>query len=192
MPKKPIVLIIEDDPFIREIYATQLTAENIEVKIAKNGLEGVEKVKTIKPDLVLLDLMLPEISGFEVLTRLKQDSNIAEIPVIILSNLGQEADKERALKLGAIEYLVKTDCTIDQLIQKIKEFIFSPLVLEKAKEKAAEREKMRPIQKKIGQEEKEKVTKKGMINEFSKLAELHQTGELTDEEFEEAKKKILE
>lgn len=114
------ILIIEDDKFLRELIARKLKAENFEVSEAVDGEEGLEKIKKEKPDLVLLDLILPGMDGFEVLEKKKVDSEIAKIPVIILSNLGQREDIERGLRLGAIDFLVKANFTPPEIIEKVK------------------------------------------------------------------------
>jgi len=114
------ILIIEDDKFLRELIARKLTDENYEVEEAVDGEEGIKKVKTTKSDLILLDLILPGIDGFEVLSKIKEDSSLASIPVIILSNLGQREDVEKGLKLGAVDYLVKAHFTPNEIIEKVK------------------------------------------------------------------------
>lgn len=114
------ILIIEDDKFLRELIARKLKNEQYEVIEAVDGEEGVKKAKETKPNLILLDLILPGIDGFEVLKKLKEDPLLEQIPVIILSNLGQREDVERGLKLGAVGYLVKAHFTPAEIIEKIK------------------------------------------------------------------------
>ena len=114
------ILIVEDDKFLRELIARKLTAENYQTIEAIDGEEGLKKIKEEKPDLVLLDLILPGIDGFEVLSRIKEDPSLASIPVIILSNLGQREDVERGMKLGAVDYLVKAHFTPNEIIEKVK------------------------------------------------------------------------
>jgi len=118
MPKK--ILIIEDDKFLRELIAQKLLKEDFEVSEAIDGEEGIKKITEEKPNLILLDLILPGIDGFEVLSRMKEDSILSSIPVIILSNLGQKEDVERGLKLGAVDYLIKAHFTPGEIIDKIK------------------------------------------------------------------------
>ena len=117
MEKK--ILIIEDDKFLRELIAQKLLKEGYDIAEAIDGEKGIEAVKKEKPDLVLLDLILPGIDGFEVLARMKADPILAEIPVIILSNLGQKDDIERGLKMGAVDYLIKAHFTPGEIIEKI-------------------------------------------------------------------------
>ena len=117
MAKK--ILIIEDDKFLRELITRKLIQENFEISEAVDGEEGLKKIKEEKPALILLDLILPGIDGFEVLTKMKEDPGLASIPVIILSNLGQREDVERGLKLGAVDYLVKAHFTPNEIIDKV-------------------------------------------------------------------------
>ena len=118
MSKK--ILIIEDDKFLRELIVKKLVKEGYEISEAVDGEEGIKKFKEEKPDLVLLDLILPGIDGFEVLSRTKEDPALSQIPVIILSNLGQKEDVERGLGLGAIDYLIKAHFTPGEIIEKIR------------------------------------------------------------------------
>lgn len=114
------ILVIEDDKFLKELISEKLEEEGYESIIAIDGAEGLKKAKEEKPDLILLDLILPEMDGFEVLSRIKRDSDLSLIPVIILSNLGQREDVEKGLKLGAVDYLIKAHFTLDEIIEKIK------------------------------------------------------------------------
>jgi len=114
------ILIVEDDKFLRELIAQKLLKEGYNISEAIDGEEGIKKIKTEKPDLILLDLILPGIDGFEVLSRMKADEKLAEIPVIILSNLGQREEIERGLKLGANDYMIKAHFTPREIIDKIK------------------------------------------------------------------------
>ena len=114
------ILIIEDDKFLRELIVRKLIKEGYDISQAIDGEEGIKKVKEEKPDLVLLDLILPGIDGFEVLSRVKEDPTLALTPVIILSNLGQKEDVERGLKLGAVDYLIKAHFTPGEIIDKVK------------------------------------------------------------------------
>jgi DNA-binding response OmpR family regulator len=102
------------------LIAKKLTKEGYETSEAVDGEEGVKKIKEEKPDLVLLDLILPGIDGFEVLSKMKDSPVSSQIPVIILSNLGQKEDVEKGLKLGAIDYLIKAHFTPGEIIEKIR------------------------------------------------------------------------
>lgn len=118
MAKK--VLIIEDDKFLRELIAQKLLRDNYDIAEAVDGESGIKNAKDQNPDVILLDLILPGIDGFEVLGRIKADSSLSQIPVIILSNLGQKEDIERGLKMGAADYLIKAHFTPGEIISKIK------------------------------------------------------------------------
>lgn len=115
------ILIIEDDKFLLKLYSEELTREGFEVSKASTGEEGLSKVEAEEPDLVILDLILPSKNGFEVLSEIKMDSEAEDIPVIILSNLGEEEDIERGLELGAEDYLVKTEFSMSKLPEVVKE-----------------------------------------------------------------------
>ena len=121
--KKAKILIIEDDRFLIKLYSSKLQREGFEVMEAISGEEGLNKVLREKPDLVLLDLVLPQKSGFEILSEMKMNPETKDIPVIILTNLGQEPDVEKGLSLGASAYLVKTDFSVNQLPEIIKEHL---------------------------------------------------------------------
>lgn len=118
MAKK--ILIIEDDKFLRELIAQKLIKEEYDISEAADGEEGIKKIEEEKPDLILLDLILPGIDGFEVLSQMKNNPALTSIPVIILSNLGQKEDVEKGLKLGAVDYLIKAHFTPAEIIDKIK------------------------------------------------------------------------
>jgi DNA-binding response OmpR family regulator len=117
------ILVVEDDKFLREMISRKLEKEGYDVYQAIDGEKGEEKIKEVKPDIVLLDLILPGIDGFEVLERVKKDPEVAEVPIIILSNLGQKSEVERGLNLGAVDFLIKAHFTPAEIVRKIKEII---------------------------------------------------------------------
>ena len=117
---KTKILIIEDDQFLREFLFKKLSEENFEVLAAKEGKEGVELAKKEKPDLILLDLILPEKNGYEVLEDLKKNPLTSEIPVLVLSNLGQKEEIEEAFRKGAKDYLVKAYFSLEEIVSKIR------------------------------------------------------------------------
>ena len=121
-PKQTRVLIIEDDQFLRELSAKKLRKEGFQVEVAIDGDEGWEKIQSQKPDVVLLDIILPGLDGFEILIRVRgsEDLTIREVALILLSNLGQESDVAKGERLGADDYLIKANFTIDEIIEKIK------------------------------------------------------------------------
>lgn len=114
------ILIIEDDQFLRDLATTKLKREGFEVFGAVDGNEGLKLLSSSNPDIILLDIILPGIDGFEVLRRIKADKDHKNIPVILLSNLGQRSDVERGLALGAKDYIIKAHNTLDEIIEKIK------------------------------------------------------------------------
>jgi DNA-binding response OmpR family regulator len=117
---KKTILIVEDDKFLRELISQKLVKEKFDIAEAVDGEQAVKKVKDVNPDLILLDLILPGIDGFEVLTKIKEDPVLAEVPVIVLSNLGQKDDIEKGLNLGASDYLIKAHFTPSEIIEKVK------------------------------------------------------------------------
>ena len=123
--EKKWVFIIEDDVFINKAYAAKFEHENISVTFALDGDEALATLKASAslPALILLDLMLPKRNGFELLGDFKADARTAKIPVVVLTNLGQETDAKRALDLGATEYLVKADTKIAEIVEKVKSYL---------------------------------------------------------------------
>ena len=121
MDKK--ILIIEDDKFLGELISQKLSREGYAVSNAVDGESGVKKAETEVPDLILLDLILPGMDGFEVLEKIKEMPKLDQIPVIILSNLGQKEDIERGLKIGANDFLIKAHHTPPEIVEKIKEVL---------------------------------------------------------------------
>lgn len=117
------VLIVEDDLFLRDLVFQKLQASGFEAHQAADGEEGLKKIIEVKPDLVLLDIILPSIDGFEVLRRKKENPEIASIPVMVLSNLGQKEEIDQGLKLGAKDYMIKAHFTLDEIMLKIKQLL---------------------------------------------------------------------
>lgn len=120
---KKRILIIEDDVHISRVYDVKLKKEGFDTIFAVNGEEGVEKITAEKPDLIILDLMVPRKDGFGVLEDIKKDPELAKIPVLVLSNLGQQSDKDRALALGANEYLIKVNYSMQDVIDRAKSYL---------------------------------------------------------------------
>jgi CheY-like chemotaxis protein len=117
------VIFAEDDQFLGDLIAKKLTAEGYTVTLAVNGEDALNKIKSAKPDLVLLDLLLPAINGFDVLAQLKSDPVTKGIPVIVLSNTDQKADIDRVMNLGAGDFMNKSQFTAEEIVEKIKEFL---------------------------------------------------------------------
>ena len=105
------------------MYATKFELEGFEVVRASDGQEGIKMVREQKPDLVLLDIVMPKVDGFEVLTELRKSPDISNIPVILLTNLGQRSDIEKGLSLGARDYIVKASYTPAQVVAKVKQHL---------------------------------------------------------------------
>jgi len=114
------ILFIEDEPTLQKAVGEILGQEGFEVLSALDGEAGLELIKKEKPDLVLLDLILPKKDGFTVLKEMKEDENLKDIPVIVLTNLEGMGDVERAMSLGATTYLVKANYELDDVVTKIK------------------------------------------------------------------------
>lgn len=120
MDKKHLVLV-EDDEFLVSMYRTKLEQSGYQVSVAMDGSAGLKMIRKEMPDLVLLDILLPEKDGFEVLEELRSDKKTTKLPIILLTNLGQKEDVERGLKLGADGYLIKAHFTPSEVIAKIEE-----------------------------------------------------------------------
>lgn len=121
MAKK--ILIVEDDKFLREPIVQKLLKEGFDVLESIDGESALKIAREEKPDLMFLDLVLPGISGYEVLSSLKAEKELSNIPVIILSNLGGREDVDKALKLGAIDYMIKAHFSPGEIAAKAKEVL---------------------------------------------------------------------
>lgn len=123
MNNNGVIFLVEDEPFLASVLQLKLTKEGFKVIRASDGEEAINMLidQGLKPDLILLDLILPKRNGFEVLETIRQEPILEKIPVIVISNLGQPSDIERGKSLGVIDYYVKAKFSIDELIQKIKE-----------------------------------------------------------------------
>ena len=123
MPKKKLILLVEDDEFLAELYATKLNLEDYEVALASDGEKGLKMIKELKPDLILLDIILPKMDGFEILKNIKTNKNLKKIPVILLTNLSQKDEVKKGLELGADDYLIKAHFMPSEVVKKIKQTI---------------------------------------------------------------------
>lgn len=117
------VLIVEDDPTLAEMYGTKFTSEGFEVVHAADGVEGLAMAKSKKPEAILLDVMMPKMDGFAVLKEIKADKTLKKIPVVMLTNLGQEEDIKKGKDLGADDYFVKANQTPAEIVAKVKALI---------------------------------------------------------------------
>jgi two-component system, OmpR family, response regulator ResD len=120
MQQKPRVLYVEDDANLASVYKMRLEAEGLEVRHCENGEQALQSAIEYKPDLVLLDIMLPRVDGFNVLDIMKNTKEIASSKIIVLSALGQPSDIEKAKSLQADEYLIKSDVGINEVIARVK------------------------------------------------------------------------
>lgn len=117
------ILIVEDDLFIRELYERQLSLAGYQVATAADGPEGLAKVAQFQPQLLLLDIMLPQMNGLDLLKTIKAKDDTKNIPVILLTNLGQDSVIKEGFGLGADGYLIKSAYTPDQIIEEVKKFL---------------------------------------------------------------------
>jgi len=113
------ILLTEDDEFISRAYKDGLERAGFIVFTAYDGEEAIESLRNDKPDIMLLDLIMPNKNGFEVLEEMGEDKDLRKIPVVILSNLGQDSDIERGKKLGAIDYIIKSDFSMKEMIDRV-------------------------------------------------------------------------
>jgi len=122
MNNKPTILLVEDDPFLSSVLRMKLEKESFKVVRAADGDEALNFLieQEVKPDLILLDLILPKKNGFEVLETIRQDPLLEKLPVIIISNLGQPSDIERGKALGVIDYFIKARLSVEELVNKVK------------------------------------------------------------------------
>lgn len=126
---RPKLLIVEDDKFLRDLASQKLSKENLEVLTAVDGEQGVSVAEANIPDIILLDILLPGIDGFEVLKRLRLNPKLEKTHVAMLSNFGQREDIERAFAAGADHFLVKANFTLDEIVQEVKKILATPRVI---------------------------------------------------------------
>lgn len=117
------ILIVEDDPFMARMYQKLLTFEHYEVVLAKDGQEGIDNAKSQKPQLILMDVMMPRMNGLVALSRLKMDPETKQIPVVMLTNLAGEAEAQNAIAKGAVKYIVKSEVEPRQVVEMIKQIL---------------------------------------------------------------------
>ncbi len=113
------IIIVEDEEILRNLLEKKLTAEGYNVEVAEDGEVGLEKIRANRPDLILLDIIMPKMGGFEMLEEMQKDESIKGIPVIVVSNSGQPVEIDRAQKLGATDWLVKTEFDPQEVIDKV-------------------------------------------------------------------------
>ncbi len=120
---KPLILIIEDDGLLRELIIQKLQKENFDAEGAFEATQAFKLIEEKKPDLILLDLVLPGMDGFQIATNLKKNPQTADIPIVILSNLGQKEDIERAKACGVADYMVKANFTPGEIVEKVRQML---------------------------------------------------------------------
>jgi two-component system alkaline phosphatase synthesis response regulator PhoP len=121
MAKK--ILIIEDEKIICDLLERKLTREGYSVVIATNGIDGLVKMREDRPDIVLLDIIMPKMGGFEVMEEMNKDETLKDIPVIVVSNSGQPVEIDRIKKMGAKDWLIKTEFDPQEVLEKVKKQI---------------------------------------------------------------------
>jgi DNA-binding response OmpR family regulator len=121
--EKAHILLIEDDTFLASIYQKKFEMEGFKMTIAEQGEKGLGEAKKKKPDLILLDILLPKMDGFTVLEKLKVDAGTKTIPVILLTNLGQKDDVEKGLQAGATDYLIKAHFKPSEIVERVRQVL---------------------------------------------------------------------
>jgi DNA-binding response OmpR family regulator len=117
------ILLVEDDAFLSELYVTKFEEVGYEITVAEDGQEGLELVGKVRPDIVLLDIVLPRMDGLTALRSMKEREGIKDIPVILLTNLGQKEDVDRGIALGAADYVIKAHFTPTEVVAKVDEVL---------------------------------------------------------------------
>ena len=121
MENKKTILIVEDDVFLSDMYQTKFVESGYDVKVAGDGQQGLTMLQDgLRPDMVLLDIVMPKMDGIEMLTAVKKEEKLKDIPVILLTNLGQESDITRGMELGALDYFVKAHFTPSEVVKKVE------------------------------------------------------------------------
>lgn len=174
----PTILIIEDNQDLVEMYRLKLSLEGFKVETALDGEQGILKAVELRPQLILLDILMPNMNGFEVLKTLKNNSKV-DAKVIVLSNLGQYENINKAKELGATEYMVKANTTPTMVVSKIKEILG---LVQTPKENSVG-EKPQPV---VNKDQDEIIAEK--LERYKKLLD---EGVITQQEFNDIKKKLL-
>lgn len=125
--KQKTILLIEDEQMIATMYQTKFSMEGYTIETAGDGQAGLAKAKSLKPAIILLDIILPKMDGFAVLKEVRSDPSIAKTPVILLTNLGQDEDVKKGKDLGADDYFVKSNHTPAEIVTKVKALLGGPV-----------------------------------------------------------------
>jgi CheY-like chemotaxis protein len=120
------ILLVDDDQALRQLYTIELTGRQYEVVVGADGDEGIAKAKSEKPDIILLDIMMPKTDGIAALSKIKADEESKKIPVIMLTNFGQENLVQQAFSLGAVDYLLKYKVTPAEMAEKVVQVLSAP------------------------------------------------------------------
>lgn len=123
MEEGKVILLVDDDLTLLEMYEDRLKEENFRIIQAVNGEEAIKKAREFKPSLIILDIMMPKINGFDVLKSLRDDPEFGKIPIIVLTALIQDVDRIESMKLGATDYIVKSETMPGEVIAKIKKVL---------------------------------------------------------------------
>lgn len=114
------ILLVEDDPFLIDIYTTKFKEMGFVIEVAQDGSQAMRKIAEKKIDLVLLDIVLPHVDGWEILKKIREEPGLKDLKVVILSNLGQQSEVDKAFSLGATKYLIKAHYTPSEVVEEIK------------------------------------------------------------------------
>ncbi|MDP3769826.1 MAG: response regulator [Candidatus Sungbacteria bacterium] len=121
--KEVKILVIDDDPFILDMYVLKFKDQGFQIDTATDGKAGLEKIKSFKPDIVLLDVVMPKMDGFDVIKKLKEENEPRTFKILFLTNFGQKEDVERGMQLGADGYIIKAHFTPSEVVVKVKEVL---------------------------------------------------------------------
>lgn len=121
--KKQKILLIEDEKMLADMYETKFENEGYDIRKALDGETGLKMAFEDKPDLILLDIIMPKLDGFSVLRSLKEDSKTKDVPIVLLTNLGQDEDVKKGKSMGAVGYLVKANLTPAEVVNKVKDYL---------------------------------------------------------------------
>lgn len=117
------ILLIEDDPFLIDIYSRKFKKSGFEIKVAENSQKAFHIMEEKQPDLILLDIVLPQVDGWSILKKIKSDKSLSEVKIVVFSNLGQKEEVEKGLGLGAIKYLIKAQHTPSEVVEEVKKIL---------------------------------------------------------------------
>lgn len=120
---KPFIILIDDDQDLLDMYETKLSLSGFKVLTATNGNEGFDLVSNNEPDLILTDLVMPESDGFELLRKIRNSKATKDFPVVALTNLSSDNDRDQAKKLGAVDYIVKSNFTPAQIVERVRYYL---------------------------------------------------------------------